>query len=103
MPPRHTNIQNLSRSIQRYLRLLTPESPKSLRYLHSRSVHACHPQESHMSTLRQIEANRRNAQKSTGPASVTGKAVSSMNALDRTSTRLNASHLVISYAVFCLK
>jgi len=34
-----------------------------------------------MSTLRQIEANRRNAQKSTGPTSATGKAVSSMNAL----------------------
>jgi len=34
-----------------------------------------------MSTQRQIEANRRNAQKSTGPTSVTGKAVSSMNAL----------------------
>ena len=34
-----------------------------------------------MSTLRQIEANRRNAQKSTGPTSVTGKAASSMNAL----------------------
>jgi hypothetical protein len=34
-----------------------------------------------MSTLRQIEANRRNAQKSTGPTSVIGKAVSSMNNL----------------------
>jgi hypothetical protein len=34
-----------------------------------------------MSTLRQIEANRRNAAKSTGPRSVEGKAVSSMNAL----------------------
>ena len=34
-----------------------------------------------MSTLRQIEANRRNAQKSTGPTSVTGKAASSINAL----------------------
>ena len=34
-----------------------------------------------MSSLRQIEANRRNAQKSTGPTSATGKAVSSMNAL----------------------
>jgi len=34
-----------------------------------------------MSSLRQIEANRRNAQKSTGPTSVTGKAASSMNAL----------------------
>jgi len=34
-----------------------------------------------MSSQRQIEANRRNAQKSTGPTSVTGKAVSSMNAL----------------------
>src|ERR1039457_3899433 len=26
-----------------------------------------------------------------------------MNAVDRKSTRLNSSHLVISYAVFCLK
>ena len=34
-----------------------------------------------MSSQRQIEANRRNAQKSTGPTSVTGKAISSMNAL----------------------
>ena len=34
-----------------------------------------------MSSRRQIEANRRNAQKSTGPTSVTGKAASSMNAL----------------------
>ena len=34
-----------------------------------------------MSTLCQIEANRRNAAKSTGPRSVAGKAVSSMNAL----------------------
>ena len=36
-----------------------------------------------MATQRQIEANRRNARKSTGPASVRGKAVSSMNALKR--------------------
>jgi len=34
-----------------------------------------------MSSQRQIEANRRNALKSTGPTSATGKAVSSMNAL----------------------
>ena len=34
-----------------------------------------------MSTHRQIEANRRNAQKSTGPRTPQGKAVSSMNAL----------------------
>jgi hypothetical protein len=34
-----------------------------------------------MSSQRQIEANRRNAQQSTGPTSVTGKAASSMNAL----------------------
>jgi hypothetical protein len=36
-----------------------------------------------MASQRQIEANRRNAQKSTGPTSVTGKATSSMNALKR--------------------
>ena len=34
-----------------------------------------------MSTIRQIEANRRNAQKSTGPRSAGGKAVSRFNAL----------------------
>jgi len=45
-----------------------------------------------MSTLRQIEANRRNAQKSTGPASVTGKAASSMNALK---TGIHAKSLVL--------
>jgi len=37
-----------------------------------------------MSSLRQIEANRGNAQKSTGPTSVTGTAVSSMHALAKT-------------------
>ena len=45
-----------------------------------------------MSSLRQIEANRRNAQKSTGPTSVTGKAVSSMNALK---TGVHAKSLVL--------
>ena len=45
-----------------------------------------------MSTLRQREANRRNAQKSTGPTSVTGKAASSMNALK---TGLHAKSLVL--------
>ncbi len=34
-----------------------------------------------MATLKQVEANRRNAQKSTGPRSVEGKAASSQNAL----------------------
>jgi hypothetical protein len=45
-----------------------------------------------MSSLRQIEANRRNALKSTGPTSVTGKAASSMNALK---TGLHAKSLVL--------
>jgi len=45
-----------------------------------------------MSSHRQIEANRRNAQKSTGPTSVTGKAASSMNALK---TGIYAQSLVL--------
>jgi hypothetical protein len=45
-----------------------------------------------MSTLRQIEANRRNSEKSTGPTSVTGKAASSMNALK---TGIHAKSLVL--------
>src|SRR5256885_2131567 len=36
-------------------------------------------------------------------ADAIGKAVRIDDALDRKSTRLNSSHLVISYAVFCLK
>ncbi len=46
-----------------------------------------------MSTLRQIEANRRNAQKSTGPTSVAGKAASSMNALK---TGIHAKSLILA-------
>ena len=45
-----------------------------------------------MATIRQIEANRRNAQKSTGPTSVKGKAVSSMNALK---TGIHAKSLLL--------
>src|SRR5256885_15315388 len=32
-----------------------------------------------------------------------GEVITTRNFLDRKSTRLNSSHLVISYAVFCLK
>src|SRR5256886_4777295 len=83
-----------------------------------------------MPTQAQLNANRLNALKSTGPTSPEGKAASSLNALksgidawshiipgedpaeledltaaylDRKSTRLNSSHSQISYAVFCLK
>jgi hypothetical protein len=45
-----------------------------------------------MATLNQIEANRLNAQKSTGPRSVEGKAVSSQNALK---TGIDAESLII--------
>src|ERR1022692_2064370 len=45
-----------------------------------------------MSTLRQLEANRRNSQKSTGPTSVPGKAASSMDALK---TGIHAKSLVL--------
>src|SRR5256885_12643150 len=36
-------------------------------------------------------------------AALTATAASKRNPTDRKSTRLNSSHLVISYAVFCLK
>jgi hypothetical protein len=49
-----------------------------------------------MSTIHQIEANRRNAQKSTGPTSVTGKATSSMNSLK---TGIHAKSLVLPYEI----
>jgi hypothetical protein len=46
-----------------------------------------------MSSVRQIEANRRNSQKSTGPKSATGKAASRFNALRH---GLTAKHCTIS-------
>src|SRR5256885_7657406 len=39
----------------------------------------------------------------TGPVTISGRVGRVIAALDRKSTRLNSSHLVISYAVFCLK
>ena len=45
-----------------------------------------------MSSLKQLEANRLNAQKSTGPRSVVGRAVSSQNALK---TGIDAESLII--------
>ena len=50
----------------------TPRTPTQLPY---------HRDNTTMATLKQIEANRLNAQKSTGPRSAEGKAASSMNAL----------------------
>src|SRR5256885_5939121 len=38
-----------------------------------------------------------------GPIVVAANAMKSKDLADRKSTRLNSSHLVISYAVFCLK
>src|SRR5256885_10032878 len=38
-----------------------------------------------------------------GNVTLTGLFQKEQSALDRKSTRLNSSHLVISYAVFCLK
>jgi len=45
-----------------------------------------------MTSIKQTEANRRNAQKSTGPRTATGKAVARMNALNH---GLRAVHLLI--------
>src|SRR5450756_348753 len=58
----------------------------------SRSSAASDVYKRQMSTLHQIEANRRNSEKSTGPTSVTGKAVASMNALK---TGIHAKSLVL--------
>ena len=73
---------------------LAPLFPPSYRYPPPNPEIAPLPQRKGvlMSTPRQIEANRRNAQKSTGPTSVTGKAASAMNALK---TGIHAQSLVL--------
>src|ERR1035441_3936446 len=64
------NIQNLRALFFNHLQLFTPESPKSPLYPQSRTGWGTpwvRRPGATMSTLRQIEANQRNAQKSTGP------------------------------------
>src|SRR5256885_12332417 len=53
-------------------------------------------------TLELKVAYHRTLTSTTGPVRAEGKVVS-IGKRDRKSTRLNSSHLVISYAVFCLK
>src|ERR1035438_7107481 len=93
----HTNISESFLPIFNKIQTLPPESPHPFLYPQSRTGRAypgpLSPSSgATMSTLRQIEANRRNAQKSTGPTSVTGKATSSMNALK---TGIHAESLVL--------
>src|ERR1017187_3289081 len=95
----HTNISESFLPILNKIQTLNPESPKSSLYPQGgagasacQSERSSHPPRTTMSTLRQIEANRRNAQQSTGPTSVTGKATSSMNALK---TGIHAKSLVL--------
>src|ERR1019366_1297742 len=59
----------------------TTESPKSLLYPQSRTGPRPATPETPVPTQSQIEANRRTPQNSTGPTSVTSKAVSSLNSL----------------------
>src|SRR6185436_5463541 len=83
LEPRPTSFRKQKKSwllISSHLQTFPSDSPNLPMYPQSRTGLA-YPGVTHMSTLRQIEANRRNAQKSTGPTSVTGKAASSMNAL----------------------
>src|ERR1017187_7964718 len=91
----HSNISELFFSVLNHLQIFPPDSPKSFRYPQGGTGFSLSTRTSHrnpMSTLRQIEANQRNAQKSTGPTSVTGKATSSMNALK---TGIDAKSLVL--------
>ena len=88
------NIQKLRSPISNHLQIFPPESPKSRLYPEVGQASLPVPiPGTPMSTVRQIEANRRNSRKSTGPTSVTGKAISSMNALQ---TGIHAKSLVLS-------
>src|SRR3712207_7097187 len=95
-PPRSTLFPytTLFRSASYTLQLERPDRLKK-----ATRPFAFQSRNSNMATEKQIAANRRNAQKSTGPRTLQGKTA----AKDRKSTRLNSSHANISYAVFCLK
>src|ERR1039457_5577949 len=95
MPPGVTQTLKIFRTLFKATYRLPPPNPPSRSAIFKvwvRPPRPVHLQESEMSTLRQIDANRRNAQKSTGPTSVTGKAVSSMNAVK---TGIHAKSLIL--------
>src|SRR5256885_6342084 len=76
-----------------------PPPGRRARGLHARRVRALHPGRSP-----QVGRDREGFGGAGGlrrPPS--GTSLDSAGCLDRKSTRLNSSHLVISYAVFCLK
>src|ERR1017187_3581798 len=94
MPPGVTQTLKIFRTLFKATYRLPPPNPpsRSAIFKVGQAPRPVRLQESEMSTLRQIEANRRNARKSPGPASVTGKAVSSMNALK---TGIHAKSLIL--------
>src|SRR5690606_40264849 len=55
------------------------------------------------SVLAEIEDHHRVALRTVGRAHVRGPEVPEVAHIDRKSTRLNSSHVKISYAVFCVK
>src|SRR5688500_19848509 len=68
-------------------------------YAHHRSLHSFPTRRSSDLLLLLLLASRRVA----FPCVLKPLALSASRGVDRKSTRLNSSHLVISYAVFCLK
>src|SRR2546426_2350838 len=60
-------------------------------------------QQRYETTVVRADGEERNVAVSTTPLVLDGDLVGTVASRDRKSTRLNSSHLVISYAVFCLK
>src|SRR3989454_5913090 len=80
-------------------RVQSPERPSTRSGADGASVPAGWPSGDRYSTVRRADSTRDG---STGAEGL-GLEVVSGGPTDRKSTRLNSSHLVISYAVFCLK
>src|SRR2546426_8591152 len=75
-----------------------PEPPRWVHWSHSANASTPPPDRSTTVTPRRARPSCRNSTRM-NPLALRAKRVLS----DRKSTRLNSSHLVISYAVFCLK
>src|SRR5262245_64704184 len=76
---------------------MIPRPPRSTLFPYTTLFRSEHVSRTHLSTIIPFSAFR--AKEAIGAVGVTGDVLNR----DRKSTRLNSSHLGISYAVFCLK
>src|SRR2546426_5701228 len=96
--------QTLQLKLSQHL-TLTPQLQQSIRLLQLSTMELNQELEKFLAENPLLEREDTDSEIPTPPAHMNGEQATALQAPagDRKSTRLNSSHLVISYAVFCLK